>query len=75
MTSLAQPRILRRRAVENIVGMGRSSIYAAIAAGKFPAPIHLCGRSVGWIATEVDAWVAARIAASRPGQGAPAVQP
>ena len=67
MTAPAQQqRILRRRAVENIVGMGRSSINAAVAAKKFPAPIKLCGRSVGWLGTEIDAWVAARIAESRP---------
>jgi prophage regulatory protein len=59
-------RVLRRRAVEAITGLSRSTIYARMNAGAFPAAIRLGGRSVGWIADEIETWIAARIAQSRP---------
>ncbi len=58
-------RLLRRNQVEERVGMRRSTIYAAIAAGTFPRPIHLGARSVAWVESEVEAWVTARISESR----------
>ena len=58
----AAPTILRRRQVEARVGLRRSTIYAKIAASEFPAPVRLGARAVGWIAAEVDVWIAQRIA-------------
>jgi prophage regulatory protein len=60
-------RILRRRQVEAITGWARSTIYQGVAEGRFPRPIRLGGRSVGWLADEVEQWIQARIAESRPG--------
>lgn len=58
--------ILRIADVRSRTGLGRSSIYAAIKAGEFPKPVSLSGRrSVGWIASEIEAWIQARIKASR----------
>lgn len=57
--------ILRRKQVEARTGLPRSSIYAAIAAGNFPTPISLAEKSVGWLEHEIDAWIAARVEASR----------
>ena len=59
------PSILRRKQVEARVGLGRSSIYQYVRAGQFPAPVRVGSRAVGWIASEVDAWLAARIESSR----------
>lgn len=61
--------IIRRKQVEARTGLSRSSIYAAIKAGTFPAPISLGEKSVGWLDHEVDGWIAARVLASR-GAGA-----
>ena len=58
-------RILRRRQVEALTGLKRSTIYERMSAGTFPKPIHLGLRSVGWLADEVEGWIAARIAESR----------
>lgn len=58
--------ILRRRAVERKVGLATSSLYAEIAAGRFPRPVQLSARRVGWIADEVEQWLHQRVAASRP---------
>ena len=38
---------------------------AAPADGSFPQPIRLGARAVGWIESEVDAWIREQIAASR----------
>lgn len=57
--------ILRRKQVEARTGLSRSSIYAAIKAGKFPAGINLTEKSVGWLESSIDDWISARVAASR----------
>jgi prophage regulatory protein len=59
-------RFLRRRQVEALTGLKRSTIYQRLAEGTFPKQIHLGPRSVGWLASEVNAWIAERIAESRP---------
>ena len=53
--------ILRLPQVINATGLPRSSLYAKIAEGEFPAPIKLGQRSVGWSAAEVEAWIDSRI--------------
>lgn len=57
--------VLRRRQVEARTGLPRSSLYVLIAEGRFPAPIHLTAKSVGWLEHEIDAWIAERAKASR----------
>lgn len=58
--------ILRRRQVEKRVGLTRSPIYARIKAGTFPKPISLGGgKAVGWIESEIDAWLNAQVEKSR----------
>ena len=53
-------RVLRRREVEKKIGHGHSWLYAEMRAGRFPAPIEIGTRSVGWFEHEVDAWLASR---------------
>ncbi|MQM38448.1 hypothetical protein KBTX_02459 [wastewater metagenome] len=50
-------RILRRPEVERITGMGRSALYAAMQEGRFPRPVKLGPRAVGWRESEVQAWI------------------
>jgi prophage regulatory protein len=57
-----KPVFLRRQAVEARTGLSRSSIYDRIAAGEFPKPVPLGGRSVGWVEAEIREWQKARIA-------------
>lgn len=58
-------RLLRLPDVIARVGLGRSAIYAAVAAGTFPSPAVLIpgGRAVAWAEHEVTSWIAARLAA------------
>jgi prophage regulatory protein len=56
------PRILRCPEVQLATGLGRTTIYEHMAAGKFPKPIQLTEKSVGWLEPEIIAWQQARIA-------------
>jgi prophage regulatory protein len=57
-----QRRILRLRDVMLRTGLPRSSIYRAITQGRFPSPVPLGLRTVGWVQAEVDDWIAQRVA-------------
>jgi prophage regulatory protein len=57
--------ILRLPEVLNRVGLGKTTLYSRIAEGNFPGPVSLGGRSVGWVESEVNGWLAAQIAVSR----------
>lgn len=59
--------ILRLPAVKARTGLSRSTIYARIREGEgaFPKPVNLGKRAVGWLASDVDAWLAAQIERSR----------
>lgn len=54
-------RIIRRHLVEDRTGLARSTIYQLISEGRFPRPVRLGGRSVGWPEEEIDAWLQERI--------------
>jgi len=64
-SSTAGERLMRKPEVLTRIGLGNTTLYAQIKAGTFPAPVSLGGRAVAWRATEVDGWIAERIAASR----------
>ena len=57
--------ILRLPAVKNRTGLSRSTIYLRISENRFPKPISLGGRAVGWIEEEIDAWLTTQIQNSR----------
>ena len=54
-------RFLRLNEVKERVGLGRTSIYKLIGEGKFPKPVHVLGRNVAWIDSEIDEWMMDRI--------------
>jgi predicted DNA-binding transcriptional regulator AlpA len=56
---------IRLKEVLSICGKSRSSIYASIKDGKFPAPIKVGGRSSAWLKSEVLQWAQRCIASSR----------
>jgi len=57
--------ILRLPAVKAVTGLSRSTIYLRISEGRFPKPVSLGDRAVGWIEAEVQEWLKQQIAASR----------
>lgn len=66
---------LRLKAVQARTGLGRSTLYARIAAGKFPKSIRLGGRAVGWLEHDIEAYLAVLVAMSRGGMPASAEVP
>lgn len=62
-------RIIRLKEVINSTGLARSTIYKYIGDGIFPKPVSLAPagvdvprtRGVGWIQSEIEAWILARI--------------
>ena len=55
-------RILRRPDVEIQTGLSRSTIYDLMKAHKFPRPVPLGEKSVGWLESEIENWIAERVA-------------
>ena len=60
-----QVRFLRLPEVLARTGLSRSTIYVRLEQGRFPRPVSLGSRAVGWVEAEVDEWMRERIAASR----------
>lgn len=56
-------RILRLKQVIEITGLARSTIYKFVADGCFPKSIPLGDRCVGWLESEVQDWISAKIKA------------
>lgn len=68
------PTIIRRKHVEARTGLSRSSIYARLRQNPkrpedydptFPQPVNIGAKAVGWIESEIDAWISAQIKKSR----------
>jgi prophage regulatory protein len=65
-------RILRLYEVEAVTGKKRSAIYEDTTNGRFPAPVPLGERAVGWLETEIMEWQEQRIAERSEHAAAPA---
>jgi prophage regulatory protein len=59
--------LIRLEAVRARTGLSRSTLYAYMREGRFPQPVAISQRCVAWIESEIDAWIADRIAVSRKG--------
>lgn len=59
-------RYIRMKEVCRKTGLAKSSIYDRINAKTFPSPVRLGDRAVAFVESEVDAWMAAILAANRP---------
>ena len=57
--------ILRLPTVKSLTGLSRSTIYLRISEGAFPKPINLGARAVGWLETDISAWIEERVKESR----------
>lgn len=64
-------RLLRRKQVEQALGLSRSWIYATLDPKcpqfdpTFPKPIKLGSYTVAWLESEIQGWIESRITASR----------
>lgn len=53
-------RLIKIDEVLHICGLSRSSIYAFIKKGEFPAQVKLSKKASAWVHSEVIAWANAR---------------
>lgn len=51
--------VIRHAEVSKRVGVGVSTLFDMIAKGQFPKPFVIIpgGRAVGWLDSDVDAWI------------------
>lgn len=54
-------KIIRLKNVMEVTGLARSTIYKYIVLEAFPKPIPLGGRCVGWLESEVQAWIVSKV--------------
>lgn len=54
-------KIIRLKEVMSITGLSRSTIYERISVGEFPPSVSLGGSAVGWLESEVHAWIEKRV--------------
>jgi prophage regulatory protein len=52
-----QAKILRRKDVETMIGLSRSTIYKLMNQGTFPKAIQLGPRAVGWRISDIEDWI------------------
>ena len=55
-------KVLRKRQVVERVGYSAMHIYRLEKQGLFPKRLTLGPNSVGWLESEIDAWIKARVA-------------
>ena len=58
-------RLIRRKEVQAKTGLGASSIYAMMQQGTFPKAVNISERRVAWIESDIDKWIAERIASHK----------
>ena len=56
------PLVLRKKQVLSLVGLSASTIYAMQKSGEFPQPLNLSQRAIGWLTSDIEGWLAAKIA-------------
>ena len=64
-------RLLRRRQVEEITGLARSSIYRQMDLGSFPRPVKVGPAAVRWRASDITGWLESRPIAAGKDSGRP----
>ncbi len=56
----AASKVLRCSQVQERTGLSRSTLYSLFTSNRFPRPIKLTSRSVGWLSSDVDEWISSR---------------
>jgi prophage regulatory protein len=57
---IEQVRAIRTQQVIQTTGLGRTTIFRAVKEGRFPKPIKLSERAIGWLESDVRAWLESR---------------
>ncbi len=65
-TDQTSDRFLREPEVQHITGLSRTTRWRLQRDGKFPRRRQISTNAVGWLASEIDAWIAERTAPAEP---------
>lgn len=57
-------RLLRKPAVIDRVALSDTTIWRKVRAGTFPKPLHISAGAVAWRESDIEAWIAQRVAES-----------
>lgn len=61
-TENKKTRLIRRAEVIARIGLSKASLYNRMNAGEFPRPIPIGGGRVAWLESDIDLWIAERLA-------------
>ncbi len=53
-------RMLSRLEVEERTGLSRTTLWRRLRNGEFPLPLKLGSSKIGWLESEIKAWLATR---------------
>ena len=54
---MTEERILSGKEVQQMVNLGRTSIYLKVKNKEFPAPLVISATKNGWLLSEVQEWI------------------
>lgn len=57
---IEQVRLYRRRDVETLTGLPRTSLYRKISENDFPKPVKIGARAVAWKGADLIEWLEGR---------------
>ncbi len=52
-----EQKILRQEAVLEMTGLSRTTLWRLRNAKKFPPPVKLSTRAIGWLRSEIERWL------------------
>ncbi len=61
---MTDERFLREPEVHRVTGLSRTTRWRLEQSGRFPRKRKLSDNAVGWLASEIEAWMAERVEAS-----------
>jgi prophage regulatory protein len=63
---MEQQRFIRLPEVKSLTGLSRSTIYSLVGNSTFPRQVSIGGgRAIGWLESEIQVWIAERVAKRR----------
>jgi prophage regulatory protein len=60
-------KIVRLKAAKDWTGLSRSTIYAMMKNKTFPQSLSLGARAIGWLESDIQAWIDSRLSTSKDG--------
>lgn len=63
--TIVAPRLLKLPECLHKTGLSRSTFQQKVSIGEIPRPVSLGARAVAWPESEIDAWIAGKLAQPR----------